>query len=200
MKRSELSAERKNQILDTAAAVFAQRGFHQARVDDIVRESGLSKGAIYWYFKSKDEIVRALMQRFFDQEMQDLQALLQQEGSVSERLLVYVRRVAADVQHIEATGLMPLFYDFYTLAIRQEDIRQFLQSYFETFRAALVPLIEQGIARGELRPVDAQAAAVSLGALYEGLILLRTIDPQRVPLAEQMESATRLLLEGLQAR
>ncbi|HET7081061.1 MAG TPA: helix-turn-helix domain-containing protein, partial [Chloroflexia bacterium] len=54
--RPDVSEERKNQILDAAAAVFSRLGFHEARMDDIVRESGLSKGTLYWYFTSKDAI------------------------------------------------------------------------------------------------------------------------------------------------
>ena len=79
MPRVDVSVERKNQILDTAAKVFARHGFHQARMDYIVQESGLSKGAIYWYFKSKDEIITALLERFFEPEMEEAQTLLQTE-------------------------------------------------------------------------------------------------------------------------
>jgi len=50
---------RRNQILDAATAVFARLGFERARMDDIVEASGLSKGALYWYFNSKEEIITA---------------------------------------------------------------------------------------------------------------------------------------------
>ena len=63
--RRDVSAERKNQILDAAMVVFARSGFHEARMDDIVQESGLSKGTLYWYFKSKEEIITAISERLF---------------------------------------------------------------------------------------------------------------------------------------
>ena len=53
--RPEVSKERTKQILDAAVKVFSRSGFQQASMDDIVAESGLSKGALYWYFKSKDD-------------------------------------------------------------------------------------------------------------------------------------------------
>ena len=59
--RPDVSDERKNQILQAATNVFSRLGFHKARMDDIVEESGLSKGTLYWYFKSKDDIVSALI-------------------------------------------------------------------------------------------------------------------------------------------
>lgn len=68
MPRPDVSEERRSQILDAAVAVFARLGFHQARMDDIVQEAGLSKGALYWYFKSKDEIVMAILSSLFERE------------------------------------------------------------------------------------------------------------------------------------
>ena len=59
--RRDVSEERKEQILDAAAEVFSRKGFDKARMDDIVEKTGLSKGALYWYFKSKDEIFEALV-------------------------------------------------------------------------------------------------------------------------------------------
>ena len=50
--RPDVSEERRNQILEAATTVFARLGFHRARMDDIVQEARLSKGALYWYFKS----------------------------------------------------------------------------------------------------------------------------------------------------
>lgn len=55
----EHQEDRKSQIIDAARRCFARKGFHQASMQDIVAESGLSPGAIYLYFRSKDEIIRA---------------------------------------------------------------------------------------------------------------------------------------------
>ncbi|MDX1599965.1 MAG: helix-turn-helix domain-containing protein, partial [Anaerolineales bacterium] len=49
--------DRVDQILDAALRLFAREGFHAASMDDLVAESGLSKGSLYWYFESKDDIV-----------------------------------------------------------------------------------------------------------------------------------------------
>ena len=55
--KDDLTNERRAQILQAAATVFARSGVNGARMDDIVAESGLSKGSLYWYFDSKQEIV-----------------------------------------------------------------------------------------------------------------------------------------------
>src|SRR5947208_7449216 len=78
---------RKNQILDAATTVFVRSGFQHARMDDIVEESGLSKGTLYWYFKSKEDIINAILRRLFTGELEILESLLEAEGTVSERLI-----------------------------------------------------------------------------------------------------------------
>ena len=85
-KRQDLSEERKNEILDAALEVFGELGLQEASVDDVVERSGLSKGTLYWYFKSKDRLIGALMKRFFAQELGKMRELQQGRGTVRERL------------------------------------------------------------------------------------------------------------------
>lgn len=199
MSRKDVSAERKNQILDTAANVFARMGLHQARMDDIVRESGLSKGAIYWYFKSKDDIIATLVQRFFDQEMHEMQAVRDQDISAHDKLIHITRIFNRDLHQIHDMGLMPLFYDFYALAIRNDPTQSFLQAYFRTTSSFFATIFQQGIDRGEFRPIDPHAAAVTLIALFEGLILIWLIDPERVDPDAQIQASVHLLLQSIAA-
>ena len=66
--KPDVSQERKQQIMDAALKVFSREGLHTARMDDIAEEAGLSKGALYWYFNSKDKIIASLLTTFFDRE------------------------------------------------------------------------------------------------------------------------------------
>lgn len=64
---------RRTQILQGATAVFARLGYHGARMDDIVKESGLSKGTIYWYFTSKEEIAVELVHQLLRAEEESME-------------------------------------------------------------------------------------------------------------------------------
>ena len=55
--------ERRNQILDAAVATFSRKGLHQTTIEDIRLEAGLSRGAVYHYFKAKEDIIDAIRQR-----------------------------------------------------------------------------------------------------------------------------------------
>jgi AcrR family transcriptional regulator len=190
-----VSEERKNQILDAAAAVFSRLGFHEARMDDIVRESGLSKGTLYWYFTSKDAIITGLMQRIFDLGMGGLRRLEGADGPVRERLLDYTRRLGDDFQRLSA--VQSIAFEFYAVAARHKTVRQFLKEYFKQYRATVARLIAQGIDRGEFRPVDPDTVATTLAALYEGLVLLWFVDREAIQWETQGTESVRLLLDGL---
>ena len=198
MPRPDVSEERRNQILDAASRVFAKLGFQQARMDDIVKESGLSKGALYWYFKSKDEIVMAILSSLFERELTDLRTLLDADGPASERLIEGIRREAADLKRMPL--FMPLAYEFYAQSFRSKAVRQALKRYLHGYFDIITPLIQQGIDRGEFRPVNVQEATIAMGSLIEGTLLLWVYDPETVKFEKHMETGARLLLDGLLVR
>jgi len=195
--RPDVSAERKKQILDAAMIVFSRKGFHQARMDDIVRQSGLSKGTIYWYFSSKNEIITTILGDLFEREFSNLREIQNEEGSASERLLKFMRISLTDL--IPMLKHMPLTYEFYAFALREETVRNTLKEYFRSYVALLIPIIQHGIDSGEFRAINAGEAAISASAIFEGTILLWVYDPEDVDLDRCLETGFQLFLNGLKA-
>jgi AcrR family transcriptional regulator len=188
---------RRQAIVEAAIGVFAQHGFDAATTDDIARAAGLSKGGLYWHFKSKDDILAAILMQLFDQELGVLQGLITAEGAVAPRLRQLVAQGIADVLQFEQ--LLPVMLEFYALAARKSDVRQFLQKYYQRYHQLLGKLFEQGFARGEFHHGTADMAAMTLIAQLEGVGLLWAVVPGLVRLADQSEAALDLLLRGLMA-
>ena len=195
--RPDVSAERTEQIVEAAIAVFSRLGFHKARMDDIAREAGVSKGTLYWYFESKDAIIKALLQHLCDQEVQEVTAMLVAEGSASERLLVLSQQLASKFEQLEK--LIPIIHEFYATASRDPVVQRMLADYFQAYREPLAALIRQGTKRGEFHLPDAEAAATIIESIFEGLALLWTIDPQTVRWHDTFSLAMQLLLAGMRA-
>lgn len=193
--RPDVSEERKNQIIEAASVVFSRLGFHKARMDDIVEESGLSKGTLYWYFKSKDDIITAILDRMFTREIAQVRKALDDDKSAKENLEIYTKFVVADLLRMQP--LMPIFIEFFTLAMRKKSILKVLNRYYKSFLELIIPVIQCGIERGELRPVAAEDIAIAIGAIFEGTILLWIYDPDSVALDKNIESSINLLLEGI---
>ena len=195
--RPDVSAERKKQILDSAMIVFSRKGFHQARMDDIVIQSGLSKGTIYWYFSSKDVIITQILDNLFERELASLGEIQNEEGSASERLLKFMRFSLNDLMPM--LKHMPLTYEFYAFALREETVRNALKKYFRSYVELLIPIIQQGIDFGEFRTINPGETAIAASAIFEGTILLWVYDPETVDLDRSMETGFRLFLNGLKA-
>jgi AcrR family transcriptional regulator len=194
-ENDDLEQQRKKQILDAAERVFAERGFDKARMDDIVQESGLSKGALYWYYKSKDAIIRALLDRVFISEMQGADELVEAEGSASERLGLFTQFVVHEYRRFET--LLPLAYEFIALAYRSKAVRETLVGYYEHYANLIARVVKQGIDRGEFKPCDPQATALSLIGMYEGIALLWFLDPKKIDWDRMGDQPLELFLAGL---
>jgi len=194
----DLSEERQKQILDAAIKEFARHGFHATRMEDIARASGLSKGAVYLYYKSKDAIITALMRTLFAWELRGARAVMEAEGSAADRLLAITRMLAEEFERMAVA--MPILLEFYAVAFRQSSVREYLSQMYEEFRAPLAGLIQQGIERGEFRAVEPEEVALTWIALLEGLALLWVVNPRGLAWREQAEAAVHLLLDGLRAR
>lgn len=194
MPRPDVSAERKPQILQAAARVFMRKGIDAARMEDVAHEAGLSVGGIYWYFKSKEALVLALMETVMNQDLIGLREQLLAPGTMRERLRGYVQTSLA-----AARDSLPLTYEIYSLAGRDAMVRAHLKSYFTAYRQALVALIEQGIARGELRPQDPTNAALALSALYEGFLELSLLDSTSFDPTAALLAGIDLMMEGIRA-
>jgi AcrR family transcriptional regulator len=106
-----------------------------------------------------------------------------------------VQRVQGEI--VALGPLLPVLYEYYAIAARQDAVRGFFQGYFQTYRELLAALIAQGVARGEFRPVAAEATAIVLSSLVEGLAVLWLADPAAVDQVALVEHGVRLVLAGL---
>jgi AcrR family transcriptional regulator len=195
--KPDVSEERKDQILEAATRVFTQRGFDDARMDDIVAESGLSKGAIYWYFDSKEAIIVAILDRIFYWETAHIQKNISSDLGAAKQLELFVQASIEEMHKIEP--LMPLFFDFWTRSLRNPTINQAIKRYYQLFLEIIEPIIQQGISTGEFRPVDVKQSAMTIGAALEGTILMWAYFPKIIDFDSQFKTTIDILLQGLVA-
>ena len=193
--RTDVSEERKNQILDAAMETFSKVGFHKARMSDIAETSGLSKGSLYWYFESKNDLIINLLARVFEPEIKDLRNLLTDPSPVEDRLLAYAERGADDM--IKMLKWVPLIYDFFALAFRQKTIKEFIKKFFRQNMEILEPLIQQGLDSGELRADNARDIAIAIGSIMEGTVVLWIYDPEQIDIKTHIMTNINLLMNGL---
>jgi AcrR family transcriptional regulator len=193
--KPDVTEQRRHQILDAATKVFTRKGIDKTRMDDIVDETGLSKGALYWYFKGKDDIVISILDRIFQRELGELEAMDLDQETALGCIWEYTGHVIDDL--VVMLKLMPIAYEFFSLATRSKVVQKALTNYFRRYMDVLVPIVEFGIERGEFRPVDPNDIAIAAGAIFEGTILLWVYDRNLVDPERHIRSGIQLLMEGV---
>ncbi len=195
MPRPDVSEERRLQIVDAAIMVFGMKGYRNATMPEIAHMAGLSVGGVYWYYKSKDEIVDAILERTFSQDLDMLAELVETNTPAIDRLHAFVESYATSVEQwlpMNAIGI-----EFYGEATHDPRVQAVITRYLARYRETLAALIEQGIQRGELRPVNADDTATVLLGLEEGLALLLSVDAQPARWQRCFKLGCGLLIDGL---
>jgi len=195
--RPDVSNERKVQIIHAAEGVFTRKGFDQARMDDIAEETGLSKGTLYLYFKSKDELIIAILDRIFQREFQVFKNIDLNSMTATEAFMLFTDTVIKDVKII--LRLMPIAYEFLALAFRNKLVQNAFKVYLGRYMDVFIPIIQRGVDTGEFRQLDVQELAIASGAIIEGTLLLWAYDKSLVDPEKHIRSGMKLLLEGVQA-
>jgi len=169
--RRRPAEERRAQILDAAQRCFGVKGYHAATMDDLVRASGLSKGSLYWHFRSKEEVFLGL----FDRYTREIFDAWSQVGAAGQGVLGGIR-AGAELLLRRLSGeseLLGSWAEFLSHPAARERYAEVLRAS----REQLAVLLGEGVARGEVRdlPVDGMAAA--LVSAMEGMLLQVMVDP-----------------------
>jgi len=187
----------REQILKSALTCFADKGYHQTTMDDIVAHSGLSKGSLYWHFKSKKDLFISL-----------LNWLMLDFG---EEALVYPDSISAsDKIHTIATLFVDRFeqlipftkviLDFWAQTFDDEQVQHLFDSLLEHFQEQFGSIIAEGIARGEFRAVNERQVALALMGMLDSLWLYSSLLEDRIDLRGTVETTLDILIAGLKSK
>jgi AcrR family transcriptional regulator len=173
----EHRASRREQILSAGWRCVARQGFHKTSMADIIRESGLSAGAVYQYFRSKDEIITAIAEKvvagadvIFDEVM-----ARDSPPTLHEAVWLIVSRI----EQISTAGegeLVKVALPTWAEAVRNESIRGVVAQAYRHLRGRMQELVERLQAAGEFDPdADPEQVAQVLFGLMPGFVLQRVI-------------------------
>lgn len=173
-------AETKRRIMDAAVEVFTIRGIASSSVNDIARAAGLTKGALYSNFGSKDELILAIMEERLLARTTDGIAAFEAQSQL-EPALTNLGGMLMSAIHADGTW-QHLLVEYCGMARRDESMRQGLQHRRRQGRLAVTRAIERACAAYGLKlQVSPAEFAVTLMALSNGLALEAGMDPESVP-------------------
>ena len=162
---------RRQQILDAALVCFSDNGFHQTGMADIVRQSGLSPGAVYLYFKSKDDLIESLADDRHRQEAV-LGSVALGPGDPREALRALLHGYVHWLTDPAGEPRRRVSINGWAEALRNDRVRAHVVEGIDMPRAMIVALIERAQHAGLIRTdVSADAVARTLIALFQGFVL-----------------------------
>ena len=164
----------RRRLLAAAERTFARDGFEAARLEDIARSAGYTRGAFYAHFRSKEEIFFALLEDWVGARIDEVNALLAKSESPAKRLRA-VRQHYAQIARDRRLALLAL--EFKLFAIRHPEAHARLRARQRRIRRSAGDLLLR-IAASTKRslPVASTGAAAALGALANGLLLENLVD------------------------
>jgi AcrR family transcriptional regulator len=185
----------RGEILDAALSCFTSHGYHETSVDDIAACAGFSKGAIYWHFAGKRELFLALVDRFSESALQELDAVAEAPDWRSA-----LHEVFARVRQQFEAG-MPLFklaLEYIAQSARDDEIRVRAERAHGVWKAAVAKQIARGVADGTLRPVAAADVGLVIDATIDGLMLAKLMRPE-LDLEGPFRAAEEIFWRGISA-
>ena len=194
--RPDVSEERKAQIYQAALTCFGRKGYHLTTMDDIVAESGLSKGALYWYFKGKKELFLSLFQEVMEQVGRVWEEIsFDEKASAREKLLA-----SMELFRTELEDMVPFFgvmVEAWALTRHDEDVEDILRELYVPYIDIMTRIVEEGVASGEFCVESVQATALVVITLFDGITMALSTGLWQHDWDEVMNAAMALVLNGL---
>lgn len=166
--------EVRDRIIAAAARVFSEKGYRGSTIADVVRESGLSVGAIYTYFSGKDELIRLTCDQIAARGLDELAERLAPARTTAERMAIAIRLFVETIDDEDGAPGQISLVQAWAEADREPGVREMLAARRERLVGAGRYLIAQGIASGELPGwLDVDAVTRGFLGLLDGLLLQR---------------------------
>jgi AcrR family transcriptional regulator len=171
----------RDRLIEAAGRVFSERGYREASVDDVAAAAGVSKGAVYWHFETKEDLLHAVIEERVRDRTEALLARLAEAPTdtdagheVGDR---YMRLLTKERE------LVLLMNEYWSLAVRNPELRKRYSERQRARRDALARALQ--VRQEHMGTPDVglptEEAATAFLALASGLAMQRLIDPEAVP-------------------
>lgn len=197
-RKQQRSQETRARLLEAAEACFSESGYDGTGVAKICRRAGVSKGAFYHHFETKQAIFLELLNKSL--EVLDRQMARARQSAVDvPTALTHIAGLMRDVFEY-AGGKLPIFLAFWMQAAHDPAIWEATIGHYRHYQAVFAAMIEAGIAEGSVQPVNANAAAQAIVSLGVGIILQGLLDPDGADWGHVAEESIQILLDGLRRK
>ena len=164
----EKSEQKREYILKKAREVFAKKGFRDVTMKDIVEACEISRGGLYLYFGSTEEIFKEILTQDLENEGEDLASDLGQDATMAELLMLFLKEQKKIILR-KKQDITIATYEFLFANKAEKKTTQMIRSQFETGIMVLNKILEEGVRREEFFCENTQAEATNMMYVLEGM-------------------------------
>ncbi|OGO60375.1 MAG: hypothetical protein A2032_02860 [Chloroflexi bacterium RBG_19FT_COMBO_49_13] len=192
------SEETRNHILEAATQLFSKTGYDATGVAEICQSAGVSKGAFYHHFPSKQAVFMELLNSYLAGIDTGFKTMRQEVDDFPQVILQMAEMVGSLFQTADIH--LPIFLEFWTQANHDPQIWEATIAPYRRYQSYFTEMIQEGINEGSLEPVDAHQAGRVLVSLAVGLLMQSLFDPQITDWQKEARQSMELLIQGLARR
>ncbi len=191
---------RKTELLTAARTIFTRKGFHRTTMDDVAETAGISKGALYLYFPSKEKMFMALIEKGLNDRAALVRSILEQNIGCLEKLKAYIGH---NFDYFEQnrdlwTIVMMLERDVLCTDI-QKNIHEQAMKEMKRILSYLIAIMKQGVKEKILKKESPELLALGLGGMVQMFIMRAMFEKARKFRAKEKQFILEVFLEGAKA-
>jgi AcrR family transcriptional regulator len=192
------SIETRAKIIQAAQDLFSQSGYESASVSDICQQAGVSKGAFYHHFPSKQSVFMELLTEWLKRIDVGLEALRASRPEASQSLIRMAEILPEVIQTAE--GRLAIFLEFWIHATRDKELWESAIAPYHRYRAYFKKIVDDTDPSGKLDPAMKETAALAVLSLAIGLLLQGVVESDAADWGAVGKESIRMLLDGMTRR
>ena len=194
-RRKNRADATKKKIFEVTMDCLAEFGATGTTTDEIIKRAGISKGALYWHFKSKKELFMALFEHKLGDTFEEMDQVLSEITSPKQQLIKIIDHIEV-VLGTEGSRTAKAYLEFFTMAAKEEDMAAKMYELFNDYVNFMATIIQMGVDAGELRPLPTEETAQLIGSMLDGLLLRSWVD-KKFNYKQHMALFKKLLFTGI---
>ena len=192
------SKETRNKIIEAANQLFSKTGYDATGVAEICQVAGVSKGAFYHHFPTKQAVFMEILNSYLNGLDTGFNLMRQEIHDVPQVILQMAEMVGSIFQTADIH--LPIFLEFWTQAKHDPQVWEATIAPYHRYQSYFAEMIQEGINEGSLQLVDAQLAARVLVSLAVGMLMQSLFDPQVTNWQSEARQSMELLMNGISRR
>jgi len=186
---------RRDQILNAAFEVIADRSLEATRMRDIASAAGVSHPSLHYYFDTKDQLIVALLDRLLEQFLSGYEERLADAGDPLAKLRVLLEQQKGLIEHRK--DQLEVYYDFWVQATKRPITRRKIREMYSSWRGTINRILDDGVRQGQFRADRVPQAEFLLVALFQGAALQSIVDPANVDLGAYFAQVDKFIVHFL---